>query len=1129
MPKVLRGLLFGFVALALLTVVLISSLSIYLSDQRVQNLIEQKIAEQTGGVIKIGRTDFSLARGLELSEIAFTPLDQPTPLLELTRLSVKYNIWKMFIGRLQVNAIKMLSPTITLREENGIWNFQSIIDYRSKHYPAAKEVKPVEPNSELVLSKLLPINPRQIFMPLSISLSSIGVDNLTASVERYSDKVIQERLSLRGPSLNVDAKWKHRQGTVVVDLGAHGDSPIVAEKTEFVGGDSANSLSATVAARVKLQLIDFFNIKLLAEVDSIVADKNGSPTPTISGEVKVDLALREDLSGVKISQADFNFGKILKSSLSGSVDFPNDNLDVIRLGLKEKLHLDFAAIGELAKPMMPGLAMSGAIRLDTLGVDGILDLKSLKEGKPLILPYITGAIHLENIEASDEAMGFLLLPANGVIGLSAGPNMSGNGSQIETTANINLMGLHVKQKTKKGEISVAIDNLFTGFTARALYPEISLPIFKLNVEAEHVIAGGAGLNSVDAPLYISINGDLQSKFQRASVTAAVELKDLFDASFMAECQDECSKIRSNAKVRVDELATLYSVALPILSKIGSNAVPRSLSGSIDFQAAARGKIPQPQSATLAQILESGDVKYDAELALSKFSAQIPLNNLDIENYEARMRLGGNLKQQKLTILQTLQKLGITLPAEKRAAPVRAITIERMNWDTEIKNEFSGPIQVSNPMGNSTAGLTNRLFIGKTTLDGILPRPINGLEWSTVAQMTELQRLTLQKFAFGLPDMGVSLSASGEVGLSKGLKPADFKAVVGLTVNPTSEDAVPGGVKMNGRVAFEAQAESKNMDLIDLAGKVEFDHFSVTVPGVEEKQPPRVTIENINGQVPFARNLSLKQLQEKDTTAPIVSVVNKNFAAVAEEYFSRNEDSVMKKANAMAIMDFGTVRPHFSDRRPLSIDRVEVANLELSKIEMDVEITQNWLALNQLVIGFLGGKIHGSTHLAFDTKPRALKTALHMTRLDTHKLVEKFPRLLRKASTGAFGGNPFIDAVLHMDYDFISNDMAGGLEIASIGKEQLKMILYFIDPEEENATIGDIRKALNFGEVRQVSVPIKNGQIGLDVDVRILAAPIPVPKLSRFPLAQVVKNMSAKSQDITDEVAEKEVPDVKQEK
>ena len=92
-----------------------------------------------------------------------------------------------------------------------------------------------------------------------------------------------------------------------------------------------------------------------------------------------------------------------------------------------------------------------------------------------------------------------------------------------------------------------------------------------------------------------------------------------------------------------------------------------------------------------------------------------------------------------------------------------------------------------------------------------------------------------------------------------------------------------------------------------------------------------------------------------------------------------------------------------------------------------------------------------------------------------------------------------------------------------------MILYFIDPEEENATIGDIRKALNFGEVRQVSVPIKNGQIGLDVDVRILAAPIPVPKLSRFPLAQVVKNMSAKSQDITDEVAEKEVPDVKQEK
>jgi hypothetical protein len=40
----------------------------------------------------------------------------------------------------------------------------------------------------------------------------------------------------------------------------------------------------------------------------------------------------------------------------------------------------------------------------------------------------------------------------------------------------------------------------------------------------------------------------------------------------------------------------------------------------------------------------------------------------------------------------------------------------------------------------------------------------------------------------------------------------------------------------------------------------------------------------------------------------------------------------------------------------------------------------------------------------------------------------------------------------------------------------------------------------------VSVPIKNGEIGIDVDVRVLSAPIPTPKLTKFPISQLIDNV-----------------------
>jgi hypothetical protein len=232
---------------------------------------------------------------------------------------------------------------------------------------------------------------------------------------------------------------------------------------------------------------------------------------------------------------------------------------------------------------------------------------------------------------------------------------------------------------------------------------------------------------------------------------------------------------------------------------------------------------------------------------------------------------------------------------------------------------------------------------------------------------------------------------------------------------------------------------------------------------------------------------------------------------ASKYLSKNNDAILAGANRVALVDYGSIRPFYPNRKPLSIHRIEAANLELTWLEFDIELKQNWFALNQFVINFLGGKLQGDFQLAFDPMPRMLRTSLHMTRLDSRKLLERFPNLKGKTSS-AFDlfSNPYIDGTVHVQYDFKSNDLSGGVEITSIGKDQLRMILYYVDPFEQNPTIADIRKALAFGDVRQVSVPLKNGEIGVAVDVRVLSAPLPTPKLSRFPISQLIQNFKDQS-------------------
>lgn len=250
------------------------------------------------------------------------------------------------------------------------------------------------------------------------------------------------------------------------------------------------------------------------------------------------------------------------------------------------------------------------------------------------------------------------------------------------------------------------------------------------------------------------------------------------------------------------------------------------------------------------------------------------------------------------------------------------------------------------------------------------------------------------------------------------------------------------------------------------------------------------MSDVRGRLPFKQHLDISEIvagiKEPKPKDPASGTTNDTIAGLGtaplsdalEEFFARTQDRLAGLANRAALVNYETLRPFYPEKSPIKVKRIEVANLELT--DLDAELRQNIMAINEFVINFLGGRVE--VQLSLDSVernpkeiPKSIRTSLHVTRLNSHKLLEKFPQLKGKK------GSDFLAQILisnsptvHLKYDFASSDMDGGIEITSIGKEQMKMILYYVDPNEQNSTIGDIRTALNIGDVRLVSIPLKNG-------------------------------------------------------
>ena len=124
----------GIVSLFILVLI---AFKLYLSPQRVENLIITNFNNLSCGTISLKVKDFSPYSGFEINNILIRNGEEfgKTKFVEIERLVLRYGLFSMLIGNIHFDEIGIYKPRIYLSEKGGVWN-------------AARLMKPGEPKPE---------------------------------------------------------------------------------------------------------------------------------------------------------------------------------------------------------------------------------------------------------------------------------------------------------------------------------------------------------------------------------------------------------------------------------------------------------------------------------------------------------------------------------------------------------------------------------------------------------------------------------------------------------------------------------------------------------------------------------------------------------------------------------------------------------------------------------------------------------------------------------------------------------------------------------------------------------------------------------------------------------------------
>jgi hypothetical protein len=322
-----------------------------------------------------------------------------------------------------------------------------------------------------------------------------------------------------------------------------------------------------------------------------------------------------------------------------------------------------------------------------------------------------------------------------------------------------------------------------------------------------------------------------------------------------------------------------------------------------------------------------------------------------------------------------------------------------------------------------------------------------------------------------PGAGTVFDASGDLERGRTTPTAGVVARNSLALAGTLEqrldrlDAAPDRLAARGTVRVPFRVESGDLQLFRTTAQIALDHVAIELPA------SRARFTEINGELPILQEIVLGP----DGPAPVGQGEHGPFSQLR----------------------FPDYRPFAGGADYLSIGEVVVNGMTFGPVAGNARVDHDVIALDQLELAALGGKITGQVVAVL----RGIDTQLGFR----GKLTG-----LRAPAPGTQGTGPRdpLDANIAITLTPYRYGLEGRAEIVRIGRDHLRALLDVWDPYHADVSANRVRLALIAGYPKQVRLSFASGFAALAVELGGLAGLVRIDELRGLPIGPALAHYLA---------------------
>jgi hypothetical protein len=988
------------------------------------------------------------------SNAPLSPPGADKSLLTIDEIRLVFNWTSIFRLAIEIDELFIESPRVEVDCAEGRCNYSAIAERIASNQNKQASPKGAEVSHSQLVKQISKTN-----LPIALRIGRLGFSKANLRIKDVNGTV-QRDFSVQDASLNLSA---------AVNL----------PRAE-IGIDASFEQITTGASRIAGQNL---RAKLLAELNS---PQNRISIP----EFAIDL------------------GKILNFKLNASLAANGPQSGLAEASGHAELKLDISNLRDSIGFLIPQMSFSGAADIAVDMPAQVLDLDNIVQFYSARLPALKADLKLEDLSVIFGPTDRLHASVENIsTKLSVQTKKRDLGvSEIELDGGIEIPAAFLSAKNAIGDLKIQKTKL--DLTAILAPFEKKIPQFNLMFSNGDISLVSKGRALASTNLLLNLKGKLSDEIE---AELDLNLAKLARVSVSGSAKQSEGDIDAKLEMNLADLARIESFAKPIVESVGFVDLPKSISGAMAAKLSIKGKDLYSLRYHAGEIFKSPRAEFDlsSDIRLSKISLTDSLRIGSIKNLNLDWMVEATPGKQnaRIDMQSEIIQIGQNI---LRASKIDALDLSQSSLHFKMENLFaknrmivsSAKTAISLEHKTESVKLTSQ----KQEYQSSLEIALNAIQQSTSV-------VKIQNFEVKLPSFGAKAGIQGGVSLNTKLEPQSVEAALNFELANVASLGVMGDIQTSGsmRASVSGQSDLRSAGKID--GRLDFENLDIQIGGGSETTQTKIV--GLTGTFPFRQQFAVENLRRAmdllDTRrrpdAKKTETTTESLQSRMQRYLDARSST---RIATSAVVDYKSQKPASGEDLQLRVNKIIVKGFEANNVNFDLEIKQNYLSLNEFNAQILGGSVQGSTFVAFNELNPEVDATLHFTGLNTRNLLNDFPAVKKRAANWNLLADPYVGGAVNLKVDLVNREINGRMDLTQIGLEQVRMLLYYLDPNQKDPSIKTVIQILNAAKlvagIERVSVPIESGLIDVIIQMRLAGAPIPLPKIQQFPLGKLISNI-----------------------